>query len=146
MRHFLVVRWLRLQAPKAGAPGSIPGWGIRSHMPQLRFTWETKRSCVPLRTGAAKLKKMYRFQQWEVLWEIWNTDKSEKPLFPGSYCSLPVSVIRLQMRVAPADFKCCPETHWFFGWYHDGWFLMILSLPDFLNVGSHFPNLCSQAF
>ena len=32
----LVVQWLRSQAPKAGGPGSIPGRGTRSHMPQLR--------------------------------------------------------------------------------------------------------------
>ena len=32
----LLVQWLRLLAPKAGGPGSIPGWGMRSHMLQLR--------------------------------------------------------------------------------------------------------------
>ena len=32
----LVVQWLRLCAPNAGGPGSIPGQGTRSHMPQLR--------------------------------------------------------------------------------------------------------------
>ena len=34
----LVVQWLRLQAPNAGGPGSIPVQGTRSHMPQLRFS------------------------------------------------------------------------------------------------------------
>ena len=29
----LVVQWLRLHAPKAGGPASIPGQGTRSHMP-----------------------------------------------------------------------------------------------------------------
>ena len=29
----LVVQWLRLQAPNAGGPGSIPGQETRSHMP-----------------------------------------------------------------------------------------------------------------
>ncbi|TEA37608.1 hypothetical protein DBR06_SOUSAS5310035, partial [Sousa chinensis] len=38
----LVVQWLRLHAPNAGGPGSIPGWGPRSHMPQLK-----ERSCMP---------------------------------------------------------------------------------------------------
>ena len=28
----LVVQWLRLRAPNAGGPGSIPGQGTRSHM------------------------------------------------------------------------------------------------------------------
>ena len=32
----LVTQWLRLQALNAGRPGSIPGQGTRSHMPQLR--------------------------------------------------------------------------------------------------------------
>ena len=31
-----VVRWLRLHSPNAGGPGSIPGQGTRSHMPQLK--------------------------------------------------------------------------------------------------------------
>ena len=32
----LLVQWLRLSAPNAGGPGSIPGQGTRSHMLQLR--------------------------------------------------------------------------------------------------------------
>ena len=32
----LVVQWLRLQAPNAGGPGLILGWGSRSLMLQLR--------------------------------------------------------------------------------------------------------------
>ena len=32
----LVVQWLRLRAPHAGSPDSIPGQGTRSHMLQLR--------------------------------------------------------------------------------------------------------------
>ena len=32
----LVVQWIRLHAPNAGGLGSIPGWGTRSRMPQLR--------------------------------------------------------------------------------------------------------------
>ncbi|TEA42215.1 hypothetical protein DBR06_SOUSAS6810144, partial [Sousa chinensis] len=39
----LVAQWVRLRAPSAGGPGSIPGQGTRSdmlqlrvHMPQLR--------------------------------------------------------------------------------------------------------------
>ena len=33
----LVVQWLRLHTPNAGDPGSIPGQGTRSHMPQLKI-------------------------------------------------------------------------------------------------------------
>ncbi|TEA33121.1 hypothetical protein DBR06_SOUSAS24310008, partial [Sousa chinensis] len=32
----LVVQWLRLCAPNAGGPGSIPGQGTRSRMLQLK--------------------------------------------------------------------------------------------------------------
>ena len=32
----LLVQWLRLRAPNAAGPGSIPGQGTRSHMSQLR--------------------------------------------------------------------------------------------------------------
>ena len=32
----LLVQWLKFCASKAGGPGSIPGQGTRSHMPQLR--------------------------------------------------------------------------------------------------------------
>ncbi|TEA33049.1 hypothetical protein DBR06_SOUSAS46710003, partial [Sousa chinensis] len=32
----LVAQWLRRRAPDAGGPGSTPGQGTRSHMPQLR--------------------------------------------------------------------------------------------------------------
>ncbi|TEA33367.1 hypothetical protein DBR06_SOUSAS8010242, partial [Sousa chinensis] len=33
----LVVQWLRLHAPNAGGPGSIPSWGTRSHMSQVKI-------------------------------------------------------------------------------------------------------------
>ena len=31
----VVVQWLRLCAPNAAGQGSIPGQGVRSHLPQL---------------------------------------------------------------------------------------------------------------
>ena len=31
-----LIQWLRLHVPNAGGLGSIPDWGTRSHMPQLR--------------------------------------------------------------------------------------------------------------
>ena len=58
----LVVQWLRLHTPNAGGPGSIPGQGTRSHMPQLRARMLQLRAHMPqlrarmlqLRPGAAK--------------------------------------------------------------------------------------------
>ena len=44
----LAVQWLRLHAPNAGDPGSIPGQGTRSPMPQLKIlhaatmTWRSQ--------------------------------------------------------------------------------------------------------
>ena len=35
-RDSLVVQWLRLHAPNAGGPHSLPGQGTRSHMLHLR--------------------------------------------------------------------------------------------------------------
>ena len=58
-----VTQWLRLRTPNAGDPGSIPGQGTRSHMPQLRVCMlqlktphaASKRSHVPqLRHDTAK--------------------------------------------------------------------------------------------
>ena len=43
---FLVVQGLTLHAPNAGAPGSIPGQGTRSHMLQLKMLHAaTKTQC-----------------------------------------------------------------------------------------------------
>ena len=41
-------QWLRLHAPDAGGPGSIPDRGTRSHVPQLRVCM------AQIRPGAAK--------------------------------------------------------------------------------------------
>ena len=51
-----MVQWLRLHAPSAGGPGSIPGQGTRACMSHLRISHAaTKRSYVPqLRPGAAR--------------------------------------------------------------------------------------------
>ena len=38
----LVAQWVRLRAPNAGGPGSIPGRGIRTRMPQLSLHAATK--------------------------------------------------------------------------------------------------------
>ena len=40
----LVIQWLRLHAPNAEGPGSIPGQGTRSHMPQLKIPHATTKT------------------------------------------------------------------------------------------------------
>ena len=44
---FLVVQWVRVCAPNAGGPGSIPGLGTRSHLPQRRSCTPQLRVCMP---------------------------------------------------------------------------------------------------
>ena len=50
-RTSLVVQWLGLCASNAGGPGSIPGQGTRSHMPQLR----SKVLCATTKTGYSQI-------------------------------------------------------------------------------------------
>ena len=47
----LLIQWLRLPVLKAGGPGSIPGQGTRSHMPQLRVFMPQRRSKIPHSTA-----------------------------------------------------------------------------------------------
>ena len=59
-----MVQWLRLRAPHAGGPGSIPGQGTRSHMHATTKSSHAttkepgsrnKGACLPqLRPGATK--------------------------------------------------------------------------------------------
>ena len=69
---FLVIQWLRLQAPTAGNLGLIPSQGTRSHMPQLRICIpQLKRSQVlQLRPTAAKREKR-RYKGVSLLQENW---------------------------------------------------------------------------
>ena len=51
----LVVHWLRLHASNAGGPGSIPGWGTRSHILPLRvYELQLKILHAATETRAAK--------------------------------------------------------------------------------------------
>ena len=54
----LVVQWLRLHAPNAGGPGSIPGQGTRSLMPQLKIPHASKKfSHAATKTRCNQIKK-----------------------------------------------------------------------------------------
>ena len=46
-----MVQWLRLHAPTAGAQGSIPGWGTKSHKLQLKI------QCAETKTKHSQIKK-----------------------------------------------------------------------------------------
>ena len=55
-----MVQWLRLCAPNAGGPGSIPGQVIRSHMVQPRVLTPQQRLCMlQLRPSVAKYIHTY---------------------------------------------------------------------------------------
>ena len=45
----LAIQWLRISSPNAGGPGSIPGQGTRSHMPQLKILRATTKNEDPVR-------------------------------------------------------------------------------------------------
>ena len=52
----MVVQWLRLHASNAGGPGSIPGWGTGSHMPQLKVCMpQLKVSCASIKTQLSQI-------------------------------------------------------------------------------------------
>ena len=46
-----MAQWLRLCAPNAADPGSIPGQGTRSRMPQLKIT------CAAAKTQHSQIKR-----------------------------------------------------------------------------------------
>ena len=52
----LVVQWLRLHTPDAGALGWIPAWGTKSYLPQLRVLTpqHAENSVLQLRGSASK--------------------------------------------------------------------------------------------
>ena len=60
---FLVVQWLKLHAPNAGGPSSIPGQGTRSHMLQLNILYAaSKMPLVTIKiwhTQISKIKKYF---------------------------------------------------------------------------------------
>ena len=49
----LVVQWLRLRAPNAGGPGSIPGQGTRSHM---HDTTKSPHEAMKIARAASKIQ------------------------------------------------------------------------------------------
>ena len=51
----LVVQWLGLHTINAGGPGSIPGQGTRSHMPQLRVCMLQRRQQILSATTINKI-------------------------------------------------------------------------------------------
>ena len=57
-----MVQWLRLHTSKAGAPGSVPGQGTRSHMLQLRVVHMPQlkqSSMVQLRIPVLQVKTLH---------------------------------------------------------------------------------------
>ena len=54
---FLVVQWLRFHTPNAGGPGSIPGGGTKSHMPQLSVHMlQIKKPSAAMKTEYSQIK------------------------------------------------------------------------------------------
>lgn len=55
----LVVQWLRHHAPNTGAPDSIPGWGTRAYMPQLKIPHAKAKTQHSQKKEKNKTKKKY---------------------------------------------------------------------------------------
>ena len=89
----LVVPWLRFHAPNAEGPGSIPGQGTRSHMPQIRvFLLYLKIPNVATKTQYSQNKKLIFLRKviwgpvacWGLWWELRYQQKTW-PIHPSSY-------------------------------------------------------------
>ena len=54
----LVVQWLRIHNPNAGGLGSIPGQGIKAHIPRLkRSNQQLKILCASTETWHSQINK-----------------------------------------------------------------------------------------
>ena len=66
----LVVQWLGLCIPSAGGPGSFPGRGTRSHMPQLKSLHvATKPRHRQINKYFKKKRKKKRWQEYTELYK-----------------------------------------------------------------------------
>ena len=72
LQHSLLVQRLRLWAPNTGGPGSIPGQGTRSHMPQLNTL------CTTTKTQRSWLNKYLKVRGGAVL--RWWRNRKRRPL------------------------------------------------------------------
>ena len=61
----LLVQWLRLPAPNAGGPGSIPGQGTRSHMSQPRVCM-LQILHAPTKTQCSQINKYFKQNKREI--------------------------------------------------------------------------------
>ena len=72
-RNFLMVQWLRLQAPNVGGPDSIPSQGTRSHMlqprlhkPQLKIPHATNKTwCIQINKFFFRKEKKVKIYEKE---------------------------------------------------------------------------------
>ena len=83
-RTSLVVQWLRLCAPNARGPGSIPGQGARSHTPEQR----SKIFCATTKTRHSQISKQM-FRKKEVWMVIFNGKWGKAPLKIRDHCPWP---------------------------------------------------------
>ena len=93
----LVVQRLRLHAPNAGGPGSVPGQGTTSHMPQLRS--KILHAATKNQHSQINIKKKKKdLSQTDILCLTLKKIKRE-PVQPNSACPVP----------------CIPTTPWAHG-------------------------------
>ena len=89
-----MVQWLRLHAPNAGGPGSIPGQGTKSHMLQLRVRMpQLKVPRATTKTQHSQINKYFFFKKHITyvgekvnVWKCYRTYCMGKPLgFSGIF-------------------------------------------------------------
>ena len=68
----LVVQWPRLGTPNAGGPGSIPGEGTRSHMPQLKISpAATKTRKISPAATKTRSSQIYKYDSVRLKVQSW---------------------------------------------------------------------------
>ena len=68
-----MVQWLRLHALNTGGPGSIPGWGTRSHMPQLRVHMPQLNVLhAATKTQCSQINKLLYFKNYDSVQIVYN--------------------------------------------------------------------------
>ena len=72
LRTSLLAQWLRLWAPNAGDPGSIPGQGTRSHMLHA-----TKTLLAKIKTQQSQVNKYLKRKKKKWIWRtrLWRLRK-----------------------------------------------------------------------
>ena len=127
-----MIQWLRLQALNAGHPGSIPGQGTRSHMPQLRDRMSQLKT--PYATRVAILCTATKTQHSQIhILKVFKKKVNYRlqcPLPPNSLCLLKIKDPPMQQQcifcTAFSVHYCSESAAWVQYHYLETWFIFTL--------------------